>query len=131
MLTKKRKSEIQNALNSLEKTDTYSLLLFALYQLRGDSNYSTLSELCYVLDGKNLTKFLSYFGGQTITIPTVREFRLMVQALLLYQFVNLEKGSLDEALSVVGKGEFDKRELLEAYNTIITVVSQFNFKRGN
>ena len=88
MINKKRKSEITASLNNLSKEDTLSMLLFTLYKLKNEPKYSVLSELCYILDSDNLNKFLSYFGGTTIKVPTARELRLLVQAMVLYQHVD-------------------------------------------
>ena len=60
----KRLTQVRTALDSLDKDDIYSLMLFALYKLRDMPEYLALSELCYVLDGSNLPKFLTYFGGK-------------------------------------------------------------------
>lgn len=125
---KKRTTKIVDALNALNKTDVYSLLLFTLYKLHDDPKYTTLSELCYILDGENLSKFLTYYGGMTITIPTLREFRLVTQALLLYQYVNLEKGTFEEALKASSE-EFTEAELKETYMKLLDVVSSYDFKR--
>ena len=67
MIRKKRKTEIREALNRLNKTDVYSMLLFIIYKMRELPEYSTLSELIYVLDNENFIKFLNYYGGKTIT----------------------------------------------------------------
>lgn len=41
---------IKEQLQSLKQSDWYSLMLFALYQLFGIPEYSSISELAYVLD---------------------------------------------------------------------------------
>ena len=128
MVKKKRTTKIVEALNSLNKTDVYSLMLFTLYKMQDLPEYSTLSELCYILDGDNLTKFLSYYGGLTIKIPTLKEMRLILQTLLLYQYVNLEEGDFDEALKVVAD-EFSEDEIKKVYNKITEIVKEYDFKR--
>lgn len=128
MVKKKRTTKIVEALNSLNKTDVYSLMLFTLYKMQDLPEYSTLSELCYILDGDNLTKFLSYYGGLTIKVPTLKEMRLILQTLLLYQYVNLEEGDFDEALKVVAD-EFSEDEIKKVYNKITEIVKEYDFKR--
>ena len=91
----KRTTKISEALRSMNKTDIYSLMLFVLYKMKEDPDYLTLTELCYILDGENLVRFLSYFGGMTIKVPESRDLRLVFQALRLYQFVNLEQGTFE------------------------------------
>ncbi len=129
MTNKKRKQEVRASLSKLNKQDTYSMLLFALYKLKDNPEYSVLSELSYVLDSDNLAKVLTYFGGMTIRIPTLREFRLVLQAMVLYYYVNLNNGNMDDALISLCGEEFKKEELIETYQTIISVVEDYEFGR--
>lgn len=128
MVKKKRTTKIVEALNALNKTDIYSLMLFTLYKMRDIPKYSTLSELCYILDGENLSKFLSFYGGMTITVPTLEEMRLVLQALLLYQYVNLEHGDFEEALKVVSD-EFPADEIRKVYDKLIEIIRDYDFRR--
>ena len=64
-------STINSNLNTLKERDVYSLLLFCLYKLSDIPEYSSLSELVYVMDKKNFLNFCEYFGGQTIKVPTI------------------------------------------------------------
>lgn len=127
-MTKKRTTKIVESLNALNKTDVYSLLLFTLYKMNNLPEYSTLSELCYILDGDNLSKFLSYFGGMTIKVPTLRDMRLMLQGLLLYQYVNIEEGDYNEALKAL-VDEFSEDEIKTVYNKIVEVTKEYDFRR--
>lgn len=129
-LSKKKKTKVQESLQTLNKTDVYSLLLFTLYKMHDIDEYSSLSELCYVLDNDNLIKLLSFYGGMTIRIPTLKEMRLMTQALLLFQYVNLEKGDFSEALETVCDNEFTETEMLDAYKKISDVVANYEFGRN-
>lgn len=125
----KRVTQITAALNSLDKNDIYSLMLFTLYKIKDIPDYLTLSELCYILDGDNLTKFLSYFGGMTITVPTLKDLRLIVKGLMLYQYVNVEQGNFEEALKVVTNDEFSPEEIKVIYTKILEVISNYEFHR--
>lgn len=129
MVNKKRKAELKASLNKLNKEDTFSMLLFTLYKLKDDPEYSVLSELCYILDKDNLTKFLSYFGGMTIKIPNLRDFRLVIQAMVLYQHVYLENGTLEEGLAAMSNTEFKLEEILEVYQKFITIAEDYEFER--
>ena len=127
----KRVTRIVETLDNLNKNDIYSMLLFTLFKLKDDPKYSTLSELCYVLDGKNLPQFLKYYGGLTITIPTLRDLRLVTQGLLLYQYANLEEEvDFKKALDAVCGDEFTADEVKEVYSRIIDVINNYNFDRG-
>lgn len=129
MVSKKKRTRIQESLYNLNKTDVYSLLLFCLYKMHDVPQYSSLSELCYLLDGDNLAKLLSYYGGMTIKIPTLKEMRLMTQALLLYQYVNLEEGDFNDCLQIVCGEEFNQQEMIDAYKKITEVVANYEFSR--
>ena len=82
---------IKEELNKLRTNDTYSLILFVLYKLRDIPEYSGVSELAYTLDENNFLNLCEYFGGLTITIPTIKEIRDIVDALLLYQYVDIKR----------------------------------------
>ena len=84
-------SRISKELETLKKRDIYSLMLFALYKLQDIPEYSSLSELAYILDKDNLFNFLSMYGGMTITIPTVQEMQKMLDALLLYEKIHFDR----------------------------------------
>lgn len=124
----KRTTKIVESLNTLNKTDVYSLLLFTLYKMKDLPEYSTLSELCYILDGDNLSKFLSYFGGLTIKVPTLKDMRLLLQGLLLYQYVNIEEGKYEDALKALAD-EFTQDEIKTVYDKIVEVTKEYDFKR--
>ena len=125
----KRTTKISEALRSMNKTDIYSLMLFVLYKMKEDPDYLTLTELCYILDGENLVRFLSYFGGMTIKVPESRDLRLVFQALRLYQFVNLEQGTFEEGLRDATTEEFDKEDIKKMYAKICEAVANYDFGR--
>lgn len=129
MIKNKRITQITEALNGLDKDDIYSMMLFVLYKLKDDPEYLTLSELCYVLEGDSLSKFLSYFGGMTLKIPTLRELRLVLQGLSLYELINLEKATFEEGLKALTTDEFNTNELKEVYAKIANVVAEYEFDR--
>ena len=125
-----QKKEISEKLNELKATDVYSLLLFAIYKLSGNPKYSTLSELSYILDKDNLLKFLTYYGGKTISIPTLEELSLLLDALFLYNYVNLNNLEFAEALKLLDKSNSQQKEVIELYKVICNILSKYNFKRN-
>ena len=81
-------------------------MLFALFKLRDIPEYSSLSELAYILDKNNLLKFCEYFGGLTLKVPTINELESILYSLVLYQYVDIEKIEYDEAIKLIGsKGQ--------------------------
>lgn len=121
-------SEIKDKLANLKQRDIYSLGLFCLYKLIGAPEYSSISELAYVLDKKNLLNLCEYFGGQTITIPTTQELENIIYALLLYQYVKIEKRSYDEAFELMGSGAGDIRTIKAIYRKLSDVLEDYSFQ---
>ncbi len=107
------KSNIKANLDSLQLSDVYSLMFFLLYKLQDTPEYATLSEMCYLLDAGNMTRLLTYFAGKTITIPKQEEFVILVNALLLYQRVNIQGESLvdAQAKAIINQYNIDRSQL--------------------
>lgn len=125
------KNSIKANLNALHLSDIYSLMLFIVYKLQDIPEYAVLSELCYLLDGSNLTRLLTYFAGKTIKIPTADEFNTMVNGLLLYQYVNIEGNSLTDAQARLENVTPKQRErAVDTYLKILPIMKQYNINRG-
>ena len=123
------KSNILKSLEELEQPDIYSLLLFSIYKLYDVPEYSTLSELVYTLDKKNLYNFLSMYGGLTIKVPTLQDLQKMLDALLLYQLIHFEKMESKDALKQFSNIIYPQKELIDRYKTLEIILSQYNFKQ--
>lgn len=122
-------NNIKASLDELKVTDVYSLIMFALYKMSDIPEYSALSELVYVLDKDSLFNFLECFGGTTIRVPTVKELKIVINALLLYQFVNLEGKEMEQAIQDIDMQDFRLRDVLSVYNEVCSVLKNYNFKR--
>jgi hypothetical protein len=106
-------------------------MLFICYKIQDIPDYAVLSELCYLLDGANLTRLLTYFAGKTITFPTEDEFATLSKALLLYQYVSIDGNSLTEAYTKLGELTAKQKErVTDLYLKIIPVMKQYNIDRG-
>lgn len=119
-------SNTRKDISALRSVDVYSLVLFTLFQMKQVPEYATLSELAYVLDKQNLLYLLEYFGGMTITIPTKEELQLVINTLLVYQYVKVEKMSYQKALNMlvnVPKGQYKQIELL--YGKVCEVLDKY------
>lgn len=114
-------------LNALKEKDLYTLLLFVLYKTKDIPEYSTLSELAYLLDKNSLLTLCEYYGGLTITIPTITELEMILNALLLYQKVDIEKQDLKEQLKMFNLPNEDRKKLLAAYEEVKRTVANYNF----
>ena len=124
-------TNIKATLNSLQLSDIYSLMLFIMYKVQDIPEYAVLSELCYLLDGSNLTRLMTYFAGKTITIPTEEEFAIVTSALLMYQYINIDGESYANAqakLNDLTAKQKDKAS--ELYLKILPIMRQYNIDRS-
>ena len=125
------KNSIKANLNNLHLSDIYSLILFIIYKIQDIPDYAVLSEMCYLLDGANLTRLLTYFAGRTITFPTEEDLSTMINALLLYQYINIEGSTLVEAqskLENITPKQMDK--ITSLYLQILPIMKQYNIDRS-
>lgn len=124
-----KKSYLVKTLEDMNQQDVYSLILFALFQLKDDEKYSALSTLAFILDKEHLFNLISVFGGMTITIPTSEDLKLIVCGLLIYEMVNLEDHSLESTLiDLKGRG-FTEEELKNTYLKICRVMEKYDFSK--
>lgn len=121
-------SIISNALSNLKERDLYSLSLFSLYKLIGIAEYSSLSEMVYVLDKDNLLNLCEYFGGQIIRIPTIDELTNLVYSLLLYQYVKIEKIPYEKGIELIGHESKDLRQVKANYRKLCEVLNKYDFQ---
>ena len=117
----------KNEISKLKDVDIYSIMLFSLYKISDIPEYSTLSEMAYILDKNNLLKLCEYFGGMTIKIPTIDELEEMVYALILYQMVDIDGKSYDEALNYIGLKSKDIKKVKKSYIDIKEILQKYSF----
>ena len=86
----------------LDKKDTFSFILSAIYAAQADPNYTVLADLIYMLDEKEFKRFMGLFEGQTIKIPTIKELNDMLGALMLYSYVDIEGMDIRKAMKELG-----------------------------
>lgn len=117
---------LRKELDNLKMSDTFSLILFVLYKIRDVEEYSTISELAYVLDKDALLNLCEYFGGLSITIPTIEEIESIINSLLLYQYINIDGFSYNEAIEKIGFDSFQLRKIKKDYIKICSVLSDYS-----
>ena len=116
---------IKQQLQKLKDIDIWSLMLFVLYKFQNIPEYSSISELAYVLDEKNLLKLCEYFGGQTIKIPTVDELETTLYAMLLYQYINIENITESDAVKLLRLEGNHLKSVKSCYISLKTVLSNY------
>lgn len=91
-----------NDLSFLNPQEAYSVAVALLYAIRSQPQYSTISELPYLLDYASFMKFIKYYEGQTIRIPSFEEINNVLKILLLYQYHDIEGIEWKDALLRAG-----------------------------
>lgn len=128
-----KKNLIVTNLNEYKYEDIYTLMLFVLSELRNVPEYKTLSECTYILDKNSLVKFFQYFGGMTITVPTIDDLQLVIDTLLLYQYINKEGLEFEEAMKILkecnGPYKVHDNEIKSCYSKLVQILSKYDFKR--
>lgn len=122
--------KVKEELAKLKDVDVYSLMLFAMFKLRDIPEYSSLSELVYILDKDSLLKLCEYFGGLTLKIPTIDELESIIYSLVLYQFVNIDGMDYDEAVKIIGHRANKLRQVKNDYVRICEILEKYDFSRG-
>ena len=125
------KNNIKKNLNNLHLSDIYSLMLFVLFKVQGVPEYALTSELCYLLDGANMTRLLTYFAGRTITFPTESEMTVVTNALLMYQYINIDGETFTSAQNKLGKlTKKEKEAVTDLYVKLLPIMKQYNIDRS-
>ncbi len=125
-------SSIKKDINNLHLSDIYSLMLFVLFKVQEVPEYALTSELCYLLDGANMTRLLTYFAGRTIKFPSASDLAIVTNALLMYQYINIDGESFVAAQNKLGdqltKKEKDK--ITDLYVQLVPIMKQYNIDRS-
>ena len=125
------KNSVKKDINNLHLSDIYSLMLFVLFKVQDIPEYAVTSELCYLLDGANMTRLLTYFAGRTIKFPSEFDMKVVTNALLLYQYINIDGETFVAAQNRLGK--LTKREqdkITELYVQLLPIMKQYNIDRS-
>jgi hypothetical protein len=101
-----------------------------MYKLKDSNEYSSLSQLSYILDEENLLKLCEYYGGTTIYIPKIEELEDMLNALLLFQKVDIEKQDFTKCLTTLDKKGENTKSIKKNYFVIKEVLKDFSFNSG-
>lgn len=125
------KNNIKKNLNTLHLSDIYSLMLFVLFKVQDIPEYAVVSELCYLLDGANMTRLLTYFAGRTVTFPTESEMAIVTNALLMYQYINIDGETFTAAQDKLTKlTKKEKDRVTELYVQLLPIMKQYNIDRS-
>lgn len=108
--------------NNLRDRDVYSIICSLLYDLKDIPQYSTISELCYMLDVDSFLNLIQYMEGRTIKIPTKEEFADTMQVLRLFHYSEIEKRPWKDCVLLAGyesgSGKLAKNKLERLKKTL-------------
>lgn len=119
---------IKGEFNNFKESDLWSFMLFVLFKIRDIPEYSSISELSYVLDKKNFLSFCEYFGGLTIKVPTIDEMEVLLYGLLLYQYVEVDKIDYDEACELLQNSSVELKDIRSSYSKLKEVLKDYAVK---
>lgn len=119
---------IDRDLSKFSQSDIYSIVCELLYRIKDDESYSAISELAYILEKNSFIKFMQYFGGTTINVPTLQDFKQTIRIIQLYHYFNIQNLSWKEALVKAG---FDRNETRSAQRHLMEFTKVLSsFKAG-
>lgn len=122
--------KIKTELENLKEKDIYSLMMFALYRAKDIPEYATLSELAYILDKESLLKLCEFFGGLTITIPTVDELENIIYALFMFEQIDIQGKDYTEVYEDMRNKEIDANHVKDSYLLIKELLKEYKFDTG-
>ena len=120
---------IYSEINKFKTKDIYSLMLYILYKVSDDPQYSTLSQLSYILNKEDLLKLCSYYGGLTIKIPSIDELELMLNALFVFYEVDIQKQDMTKTLNNFQTTISERYKIKKAYSTIKNTLKDIDFSK--
>lgn len=119
----------KDKLEELNISELYNFILFTLYKLKDNPDYLRLCELMFLFDKDTLLTLLEYFGGTTITIPTIDDLKTVVKALTLYISVNCNNESLDNSINKFILTDIERENLLKTYDAVVESMKMYHFKK--
>lgn len=117
--------KLEHDLKRLTEKELYTVALFALYKLNESPEYSSLSQLVYVLDKSNLLKLCQIFGGQTITIPTISELEEVIYAIWVNHEISANGKSYEDVKSELSKKDINLTNIMKIYEQIKELLGSY------
>jgi hypothetical protein len=78
-----------------------------------------------------MTRLLTYFAGRTIKFPTESELAIVTNALLMYQYINIDGETFVSAQSKLGKlTKKEQDKVTELYVQLLPIMKQYNIDRS-
>ena len=117
--------QITKDLNTLRDDDLITIILYCIYKFTDDPDYATISELVYALDKDSMYKLCATFGGVTLKIPTLAEYKKMIKVVLVFDYVNREGLTFTEACKKAEIDDADLDEVIKMYSLFSEVIESY------
>lgn len=118
---------LYNDLKSLDEQQLFTTMLFVLYKLSDDPNYSAMSKLSYALDKESFLNLCEIFGGTCVRIPTLEEVNHVAKAFLLFQYINIDKMEYEDAVKKVFQKDEDSTDVTVIYGDLCKILQGYSF----
>ena len=110
--------------------DVFFLVQVALAQMLNNPNLSTTAELFYLLDRTSLLNLLTYYGGQTITLPTKEEMLEALNYFTLYYYYESKGLSFNEALDKTNLPKIHNRRYQVRYRRFMESINYIKLPKS-
>ena len=110
--------------------DVFFLVQVALAQILNNPNLSTTAELFYFLDRTSLLNLLTYYGGQTITLPTKEEMLEALNYFTLYYYYEIKGLSFNEALDKTNLPKIHNRRYQVRYRRFMESINYIKLPKS-
>ena len=117
-------------MDKFKREDTYSLMCVLLYASSDDPKYALLNELAYLTDSKSFSNIIKYYGGQTITIPTLEECQRALQILLVHYYYRTEGYEYEKALELAGVPSSERRSVASQLSRFEKKLDEKDYQSG-
>lgn len=124
-----KQSDFEKKLNkALSEEEHYVLNILLLSYLTEDDSYKDVAELCFMFDDySNFKKFVKYYGGKTIKVPTQDELKLSLKHLLLFQYVKIDGKDFDDSFKKLNLKDYG----VDKENAKITIDKFYKYIKEN
>lgn len=130
-----KQNSFEKKLNKvLTEEEHYVLNIQLLSYLTDDDRYKDVAELCFMFDEySNFKRFIKYYGGKTIKVPTQKELRLSLKHLLLFQYVKIEGKDFNRCYKDLRLEEYgvSREEAMETISKFYTYIKENGNNIGN
>ncbi len=113
----------KNKLLDLNTVELYNFILFALYKLRDNPDYLVLSEMMLLLDKDTVLTLMEYFGGLTITIPTIQDLQTVIKSLNIYVGTKFHGKHYDDMITAIPKKE--RKKVRDCYDKLSHIMELY------